>query len=374
MSSSIVSSNATTVVTSATTMIEHTANLVLPSGDLGPSLRMATWVLVVLSGAFLVTRLYCKWRRHRALHLDDGFLVASWFMLIAAIVCTTVEISYGFGKHAATLAAESHNGSASDFVDRLNSISLTGQLAITFGICAQAWSKTSWAITLLRIASGRRLRGFMWFALVSMNIFFAGPAFGYWLQCTPVAKAWQPLLPGTCWNPKILLVVGIVASCYSGLMDLSFAIVPWLLLRHLQVSPAEKIGIAVAMSMGVFAAISAFIKASAMPSLASPDFSFDGVTLTLWSTAEPAVTIMAASVPMMRVLVQSVRKPASWGSSEEDPMPGATTEQTSTDNSATQLQQAAAAAGLPVREPVRSDLEQGIPLQTRPQQATQAST
>lgn len=98
-------------------------------------------------------------------------------------------------------------------------------------------------------------------------------------------------------------------------MDLAFAIIPWVLLRNLQVSPAEKLGIALAMSMGVFAAISAFIKASAMPSLLSPDFSYAGVTLTLWSTAEPAVTIMAASVPMMRVLVQSVRKPALHSSS-----------------------------------------------------------
>jgi hypothetical protein len=149
-------------------------------------------------------------------------------------------------------------------------------------------------------------------------------------------------------------------------MDLAFAIVPWILLRHLQVSPAEKLGMAVAMSMGIFAAISAFIKSSAMPSVASPDFSFDGVTLIMWSTAEPAVSIMAASVPMMRVLVQSMRKPALWGNESEvtSPMPGVTTSETTTDNPATRMQQAAAAAGLPVREPARNDQEQGIPLQT----------
>lgn len=192
----------------------HTANLVVPGSDLGPSLRVAAWVLVGLSGAFLGTRLYCKWRRHRTIHLDDGFLVAAWVMLNAAVICTTIEISYGFGKPTATLIAESRGQSAADFVTTLNSITLTGQLAITFGICAQAWSKTSWAITLLRIASGwRRLRGFVWFALVSMNLFFACPAFGYWLQCQPVAKAWQPLLPGTCWNPQVGVVLGIVASC-----------------------------------------------------------------------------------------------------------------------------------------------------------------
>lgn len=205
---------ATPINTTVNNTVSAAVNLVVAGSDLGPSLRVATWVLVALSCVFLNTRLYCKWRRHRTLHLDDYVLVASWVMLVAAIVCTTIEISYGFGKHAAALIAAGKLDTQG-----LNTITLTGQLAITFGICAQAWSKTSWAITLLRISSGR-LRGFMWFALVSMNLFFAGPAFGYWLQCQPIAKAWKPLLPGTCWQPEIGIILGIVASCKSFLSSL----------------------------------------------------------------------------------------------------------------------------------------------------------
>ncbi|CAK7212627.1 hypothetical protein SBRCBS47491_001531 [Sporothrix bragantina] len=355
----------------STTTAARSANIVVLGNDLGPSLRIAIWVLVALSGAFLGTRLYCKWRRHRTIHLDDSFLIASWVMLIAASICTTIDISFGFGKHTADLVAADRvkdGGNPEAFVTMLNAITLSGQLAITFGICAQAWSKTSWAITLLRISTGRRLRGFMWFALVSMNLFFAGPAFVYWFQCTPVAKAWQPLLPGTCWRPEVGIVVGIVASCYSGVMDLAFAIIPWLLLRHLQASPAEKLGIALAMSMGVFAAISAFIKSSAMPSLTSPDFSYAGVTLTLWSAAEPAVTIMAASVPMMRVLVQSVRKQPS-SDEEEGSSVGAYTPagEMTTTSSRNDMVAEAEAAGLSSRPAPTNgnDTESGIALRTR---------
>ncbi|KIH94830.1 hypothetical protein SPBR_03753 [Sporothrix brasiliensis 5110] len=372
MSSSIEPSTSSSTSTSPSTAHDAT-NRIRLSVDLGPSLRVTVWVLVAVSGAFLGTRLYCKWRRHRTLHVDDGFLMAAWAMLIAAEVCTTIEVAYGFGQHtAAIVAATAGDDTAADITGRLNRITLTGLLTITFGICAQAWSKTSWAITLLRVASGwHRLRGFVWFALVSMNLFFAGPTLIYWLQCTPVAKAWQPLLPGTCWRPQVGIVLGIVASSYSGLMDLAFAIIPWFLLRHLQISPAEKLGVTLAMSMGVFAAIAAFIKASALPSLTSPDFAFDGVTLTLWGTAEPAVTIMAASVPMMRVLVQSVRKPASWAGSEESaPMPGATpgavTDTTATEaanGSTGRMQQATSVEedGLS-RAPATQELEKGIPL------------
>jgi len=47
-------------------------------GSLGPSLRVAGWLMTGLSLLFLSTRLYCKYSRHRTLHVDDMFLIASW--------------------------------------------------------------------------------------------------------------------------------------------------------------------------------------------------------------------------------------------------------------------------------------------------------
>ena len=55
------------------------------------------------------------------------------------------------------------------------------------------------------------------------------------------------------------------------------------------------------------AAASAFIKCSSLPELASQDFPHDGVPLVIWSGTESAVTIMAASMPVLRVLFQDVR-------------------------------------------------------------------
>jgi hypothetical protein len=81
------------------------------------------------------------------------------------------------------------------------------------------------------------------------------------------------------------------------------------------------------------AAASAFIKCSSLPELGGRDFprelthifhsyphshdwaqgltidSDDGVTLVIWGTAEAAVTIMAASVPMLRMLVRGAKSP-----------------------------------------------------------------
>ena len=72
-------------------------------------------------------------------------------------------------------------------------------------------------------------------------------------------------------------------SGYSGVMDLVLAILPWWILQAVQLGSQEKVGIAVAMSMGVFAACSAFVKAAALPELASSDFPCE--SSSLWPPA-----------------------------------------------------------------------------------------
>jgi len=124
-------------------------------------------------------------------------------------------------------------------------------------------------------------------------------------------------------------------------MDLIFAIIPWKIIMRMQMETKEKVGVALAMSMGVLwvlhllamtlsnfffsAAAAAFIKCSSVPELAGRNFSRkhwhlplstllgmeanmlsdDGVGLVIWGNAETAVTLMAASMPMFRSLLRS---------------------------------------------------------------------
>ncbi|KAK4646798.1 hypothetical protein QC761_213980 [Podospora bellae-mahoneyi] len=209
-----------------------------------------------------------------------------------------MAIDLGYGKHVWQIPFRN-----------LNDMFLIGQITVTLAICSQAWSKTSFAISLLMIHDGihGKTRVFIWFAIVSMNMLFGVSAMLFWVGCTPLEKAWHPFMRGTCWSPNVVITYGIFASAYSGVMDLVLAIIPWKIIMNLQMQTREKIGVALAMSMGVFAAASAFIKCSSLPELGGRDFPHDGVTLVIWGNAEAAVTIMAASVPMLRALVRTVR-------------------------------------------------------------------
>ncbi|KAK3681310.1 hypothetical protein B0T22DRAFT_540209 [Podospora appendiculata] len=275
-------------------------------GDLGPTTRIAVWLLVGASLTFLVLRLYCKYARHRRIHADDYFAIAAWFALLGSAITTNMAIDLGYGKHVWQIP-----------FTKLNDMFLIGQISVTLAVCSQAWSKTSFAITLLKVSDGihGKTRIFIWFAAVSMNLLFGMAAMFFWVDCTPLEKAWRPFVKGTCWSPNVIITYGIFTSAYSGILDLVLAIIPWKIIMNLQMHTREKFGVALAMSMGVFqsAAASAFIKCSSLPQLGSRDFPLDssaadeGVPLVIWGVAEAAVTIMASSVPMLRILVRTVR-------------------------------------------------------------------
>ncbi|KAK3358706.1 hypothetical protein B0T25DRAFT_563784 [Lasiosphaeria hispida] len=270
----------------------------LQDDDLGPTTRVSVWILVGASLLFLLMRLYCKAARHRRFHADDYFAIAAWLALLGSGICTNMAIDLGYGKHVWQIPFQN-----------LNDMYLIGQITVTLAICSQAWSKTSFAITLLLISDGihGKTRIFIWFAVVSMNLLLGIAAMFFWVGCMPLEKAWHPFMRGTCWSPNVIITYGIFTTAYSGILDLVFAIIPWQIIMRLQMETKEKIGVALAMSMGVFAAAAAFIKCSSLPELGGRDFPHDGVTLVIWGNAEAAVTIMAASVPMLRMLVRSVR-------------------------------------------------------------------
>ena len=167
-------------------------------------------------------------------------------------------MSYGYGKHTW------------DFpMQNLEHTILLMYVAGTFSIVGIIWSKTSVAITLIRLTE-ERMRVFVWFLLVTTNIFLGLSAVFNWAQCKPIEKVWRFSVPGTCWPISTLVNYHIFSggttlsihcgalvvtdgphAVYSALMDFSLALLPWKLIWTLQMGKLEKFGIGLAMSMGV---------------------------------------------------------------------------------------------------------------------------
>ncbi|KAK4226274.1 hypothetical protein QBC38DRAFT_500481 [Podospora fimiseda] len=267
-----------------------------PPPDLGPSTAVIIWTLLAISSIFVTLRIYCKIWRSRGLWWDDWVLIASWFCFLGkAIMCQRV-FNHGFGRYPCDVPPQN-----------LTKIALQGAgLGAVFSILAIVWSKTSFALTIIRITTGK-VRAFVIALAITMNIAMSLQAIFVWVKCMPVQKNWNPMLPGTCWNTKVSNAYGVFSGSLSGVCDIVLALLAWYVVWGLKMKRREKIGVVVAMSMGIFAGITAFVKASKILILGGKNFTYEGCALLAWTAAEISTTIMASCIPVLRVLFRELR-------------------------------------------------------------------
>lgn len=117
--------------------------------------------------------------------------------MIAACSLVSVNVAAGFGKHDKDVDPREFDG-----------LGMRNMIVGSMLNLSAAWSKTSFAVSLLRIATPR-LRIVIWLLIVSMNILMhAGVVIG-WVACHPVEKFWKYNIEGECWPAKITLPISI---------------------------------------------------------------------------------------------------------------------------------------------------------------------
>ncbi|KAI0121142.1 hypothetical protein BJ170DRAFT_146549 [Xylariales sp. AK1849] len=265
------------------------------TGDIGPRVDGITWTLTVISGLFLGTRLYVKVVHHRSIWFDDYFLLASWIFLVIHASISSYGVSLGFGKHTVDVVP----------MENIFKISFLVELTSVFTLLAAAWSKTSFAITLLRLTKGP-LNVVVWVIIFTLNFLLLINAIYPFLQCRPAAKSWNPTLEGSCLDNAITIRYSIFACAYSATMDFILAFIPWAVITGLKMKRQEKIGVGICMSLGFAAGATSVVRCVKIPLLAAEDFTSQASDLAVWTVAEIATTIMAASIPVLRVFVRKM--------------------------------------------------------------------
>ncbi|KAH8664371.1 hypothetical protein BX600DRAFT_498161 [Xylariales sp. PMI_506] len=265
----------------------------------GPKALAVIWSLTGFAAIVLSLRVYCKLLRHRGLWWDDHVLLVSYICLLGGSITAIVAVQYGWGKTTAELSTD-------------NQIMINFLLLIieTFSITAALWSKTSFGITMLRITKGP-IKMLIWVCIGTMNVFMILSAIFTWASCTPVARTWNTSVPGTCWDTASLIKYNIFSAAYSGCMDVIFALIPWTVIPKLQMRLKEKIGVSIAMSMGIFAGVTAFAKCAAIMNHSSGQDTYADVDLVIWGYVEPATAVIAISIPILRALFSELRSSAS---------------------------------------------------------------
>lgn len=262
----------------------------LPHDDHGPRLNIAIWFLTGVAAVFLSLRLYCKRIRQKKLWWDDYILIAAFIALLAQTSLLSVCIHFGLGKHSWDIK---------NWPSYLYVANITGVCSII----AAAWSKTSFAVSLLRLSTGW-MRRLVWIIIASVNIFLGLSCIFTYVQCKPVRKLWHSSIPGTCWPPEVIIKYNSFSSSWSGAMDILLATLPWWFINKLSLNQKERIGVLVAMSLGSLAGVTSIAKTATLSAIKNPD-AIATVSLMILATAETAITIVAASIPVLRVFIRN---------------------------------------------------------------------
>ncbi|KAF4442237.1 hypothetical protein F53441_11799 [Fusarium austroafricanum] len=265
----------------------------------GPMIRTVTWLSVIFPILFVALRVYTRLFVRKVFGLDDWVIVFSLVLLIAYGGIIEAAVQKGLGRHVQWVLTFAPQDAVP--------VALLGQVSQPFVVMSCALGKTSFSISLMRLAAQRFIHRLLWFLVISMLVLHITICFMVFYHCKDPRTTWNPAIKSQCWHPNAYLGVLYFIGSYSAATDFILALLPWAMLWNLNMRNKEKFGVAVAMSLGVFAGAIAVIKCTKLKANAtSVDPTYDVGELLLTACAENALIIMAACIPTLRPMLRKV--------------------------------------------------------------------
>ncbi|KHN98468.1 uncharacterized protein MAM_03592 [Metarhizium album ARSEF 1941] len=274
------------------------------------SLKVILWIAASLPTLFVLMRCYTRVWLRKVFGLDDAFMVAAVLMLIAYAAVLNVAADKGLGRHLEYIMRNPQN--AMD-------VAMLSFVSQPLVIVSCAFGKTSFALTLIRVAVQRWVIVLLWFMIVSMNILHVLISIFVFLRCEDPRHLWNPTIPSKCWSAAAFDDLSLFIGSYSAATDFILALLPWAILWKLQMKKREKFGVAVAMSLGIFAGSIAIIKIQYLvANTDGQDITYSLASLLEWAGVENGVILVGACVPTLRPLLKKIF-PGSTAKKEEPP-------------------------------------------------------
>ncbi|KAJ5324197.1 hypothetical protein N7476_002797 [Penicillium atrosanguineum] len=254
-----------------------------------PLVQGVMWTMAVVALVIVMMRLYVRVAMRHVFGWDDFIIIIAICCLVAYAAVCHVASTIGLGRHLAFVEENPEN---------LINVALLCDIGESLAIMACTLGKTSFAVTLLRIVVQRWMIALLWFVIVTMNVINILAALFVFLQCKDPRHLWNPAIPSKCWPDSVFtdfsLFVGGLCSCTITMDDcLEFAN-----------EKKEKIGVAFAMSLGVFAGAASIVKTTYLVALsAKADFTWELAPLLWWAAVEDGLAITAASIPALKPLL-----------------------------------------------------------------------
>ncbi|KAK5740537.1 hypothetical protein LTR17_004574 [Elasticomyces elasticus] len=262
----------------------------------------AIWILAALALVFLLARLGTRLYVFRRLHIDDGFAVLSFAMLIANGAVTTIMappmyelLAVSVGQEEATLA----------FLARA-SLYLKLQFTSTLLFWSCLWSvKASFLAFFRQLTEGLNYPRRAWYAITAITTMaFIGSIITYPVSCTSFVL-------GECQAPENVnrsLISLRFSTAVDIITDIMIIALPIFIVARVQISALQKIALICVLGLGVIIigfAVARIIVTDAQG--VHPEISW----LALWSSIESSVAVIVCCLASFKALFTAQQRQGS---------------------------------------------------------------
>ncbi|KAH8711842.1 hypothetical protein GQ44DRAFT_626427 [Phaeosphaeriaceae sp. PMI808] len=170
-------------------------------------------------------------------------------------------------------------------------------------------AKISAGFFLLRLTSTITLHRV---AIYIFTILTALVGFAYFFlsvfQCQPIEFFWTRLAgaDGKCLRMDIIIQMTYLYGTVAALTDVTFGVLVGILVWKLNIDRREKLLIAPLLGMACVASYAAIVRMPYIKYFKSADFLYSTVDISLWSTVEVGVSVVAANFATLRPLVRDI--------------------------------------------------------------------
>ncbi|EFQ91345.1 hypothetical protein CFE70_004877 [Pyrenophora teres f. teres 0-1] len=254
-------------------------------------LNLGLWSLFAGASVFLALRTWIKVTRRHGLWWDDYILLVAWVILAANNALITVEYATGYVTDT-----------WDDRMHILINITSCGTLV------NQALTKTAFAVTLLKLTKNWS-QWILWYCIVSMNLYMAAKVILQWAKvCNkPSYDVWYRLPFCIDWHFRDNFKEG--GNVYNIIMDFVLAVFPWVITWKLGMRKMEKIGLCIAMSLGMIVAIISAVRTSWKDVGNKKDewYFWRNAHSNIWYSSEIVGTIIVQCIPVLRPLLRDLK-------------------------------------------------------------------
>ncbi|OTB05751.1 hypothetical protein M426DRAFT_319430 [Hypoxylon sp. CI-4A] len=270
--------------------------------DYGIIAKRGSWTMVSILTVVVGIRIYCRLSFGRNMIGPDDW-ITMLCLVVAYVDCifTTIGISYGLGKHYATL----------DPADAVQALRWS-IIASTVNVWVFSLPKFAIVAILKRILDFQTKTAILFWGLCLTSQACILATSVWWVhQCSPVEYGWDRSIPGTCYPVSVLQNLGYATTAYSAFLDIFFALYPVPFIMRLNMPLRSRIAISVAMSLSVSACAISIYKLAIFKTIfdvLAEDPTYPTPYFFMLGFAEGFVLITGASFPAMGPLFHAIKR------------------------------------------------------------------